>query len=96
MANEGLDFSYKDVELNEEMAEMLFPRVVAENEDGERREVMGSGDQRFEEASRVIGDRRRAKVEDLHMAVQSEQEWRRRSKTKKTPVRSSQFHSQLR
>lgn len=26
MANEGLEFSHKDVELNEEMAEMLFPR----------------------------------------------------------------------
>ncbi|GMQ10245.1 hypothetical protein CsSME_00053322 [Camellia sinensis var. sinensis] len=26
MANEGLEFSHNDVELNEEMAEMLFPR----------------------------------------------------------------------
>ncbi|KAL7202711.1 hypothetical protein ACSBR1_034225 [Camellia fascicularis] len=41
---------------------------------------MGSGDQRSEEASRVVGDRRRATVEDLHTAVQLEQEWRRRSK----------------
>ncbi|KAL7165822.1 hypothetical protein ACSBR2_036652 [Camellia fascicularis] len=43
--------------------------VVAENEDGRGGEVIGSRDQRSEEASRVVEDRLGATVEDLHTVV---------------------------